>query len=944
MADNNNLEIVISASDQASAMLESINAKLDKLAQGAEDTEAPVKSLGERFDELTGNLENATQPLADATKTFLAIEAGAVALGAALVKVAIDQAGQFEQSLTEINTILKLSPEALGAFEEDILQYAQTSTQSLEQINAAIYNAVSAGVKYEDALKALAVAEQLAVGGNASLEESIKLLTATTNAYGPALDGAGEAADIFFKTVELGVTTIPELNASLGNIVPVAAALGVPLEEVGAALATLTANGIGTAQATTGIKAALDNIISPSKGAQEAAAELGVEFNATALQSKGLVGFLESLVVATGGNAEKMKALFGSTEAYTAVMSLTNDRTEKLKSNLDQIKDSAGAAQAAFEKMKNTLNNVNQTLQNAVNIFLKEFGEEVLENYKGLITSLAGLFNTLGDSIDDGAFDVPIGIIKDFLDEFAGLIDGIAAALPEALAKLDWSGLQNAVDNLKGSFGSLFDGLDLTKPDDLAKVIQNIIDIGNGFINATSGIVEGIKPLIDGVIAAFTKFGEVGADVQVTIGYIGGLATTINTVAGAVSGLGGAIAGAGGLIAAFSSLNPVITAAATTLAAFKVGEWFAEWSGLNKVTDAVVTSFLGVEERAIDASEAIAKMDAKLKEISQTTGVTVGTMDELDQAIADGRIVVDATTGAYRNFTDYLDDWGSTAGFASESAITLAEKMRESGEMSEEAFNKFMAGDKSLESLWATMDKTSAGMQTLDKATKDITQTAAYWGEALDAVRFQFEKGNLTQAQYSAAVKAIDDAAKSAGVELVTMADQQGKNAKSTKDMAEASEKFALEWEKILSAERTAIFEASADIQVAQIEADAERAVAAMEMLSASFQSTGDVLTELIGLWAGLEGLDQQQITEWIEREYEIREQLAQAQIDLVQAEIARMEAQTRLLERGGVELTIQSDGLEPELEAFMFKIIDRVRVAVAGSYEEFLLGCGAGA
>jgi len=388
--------------------------------------------------------------------------------------------------------------------------------------------------------------------------------------------------------------------------------------------------------------------------------------------------------------------------------------------------------------------------------------------------------------------------------------------------------------------------------------------------------------------------------------------------------------------------NPVIAAAATALAAFKVGEWFAEWSGLNKVTDAVVTSFLGVEERAIDASEAIAKMDAKLKEISQTTGVTVGTMDELDQAIADGRIVVDATTGAYRNFTDYLDDWGSTAGFASESAITLAEKMRESGEMSEEAFNKFMAGDKSLESLWATMDKTSAGMQTLDKATKDITQTAAYWGEALDAVRFQFEKGNLTQAQYAAAVKAIDDAAAKAGVNLVTMADQQGKNAKSTKEMAEASEKFALEWEKILSAERTAIFEASADIQVAQIEADAERAVAAMEMLSASFQNTGDVLTELIGLWAGLEGMDQQQITEWIEREYEIREQLAQAQIDLINAEIARMEAQTAMLENGGMDITIQSDGLEPELEAFMYKILDRIRVQVAGSYQEFLLGCGA--
>ena len=128
---------------------------------------------------------------------------------------------------------------------------------------------------------------------------------------------------------------------------------------------------------------------------------------------------------------------------------------------------------------------------------------------------------------------------------------------------------------------------------------------------------------------------------------------------------------------------------------------------------------------------------------------------------------------------------------------------------------------------------------------------------------------------------------------------------------------------------------------MAQIEADSKRAVAAMEMLGASFANTGDVLTELIGLWVGLEGMDQSKIEGWIEREYAIREKLAQAQIDMVNAEIRRLEAQTALLERGGVELKIQSDGLEPELEAFMFRIIDKVRVAVSGSYEEFLLGCG---
>jgi hypothetical protein len=138
------------------------------------------------------------------------------------------------------------------------------------------------------------------------------------------------------------------------------------------------------------------------------------------------------------------------------------------------------------------------------------------------------------------------------------------------------------------------------------------------------------------------------------------------------------------------------------------------------------------------------------------------------------------------------------------------------------------------------------------------------------------------------------------------------------------------------------MFEAKASIDIARIEADAERTIAAFDAMSSSFQNTGDVLTELFGIWAGLDsGFDRNQISEWIEREYKIREDLAKSQISLVEAEIKRMEAQTALLEKGGVEIKISSDGLEPALEAFMFSVIDKVRVQIAGSYEDFLLGCG---
>jgi hypothetical protein len=187
------------------------------------------------------------------------------------------------------------------------------------------------------------------------------------------------------------------------------------------------------------------------------------------------------------------------------------------------------------------------------------------------------------------------------------------------------------------------------------------------------------------------------------------------------------------------------------------------------------------------------------------------------------------------------------------------------------------------------------------------------------------------------------DALNKAKDATLAVSDATKKSAAELEIMNRASADFILAWEEIQSAERVAIFEARADIQVAQIEADAERTVAAFESMSAAFVNTGDVLTELFGIWAGLESsMDQAQVEEWIEREYELREQLAESQIALIDAEIARIEAQTKMLEKVGMEVKISSDGLEPYLEAFMFAVVDRVRTQVAGSYEDFLLGCGA--
>ena len=455
--------------------------------------------------------------------------------------------------------------------------------------------------------------------------------------------------------------------------------------------------------------------------------------------------------------------------------------------------------------------------------------------------------------------------------------------------------------------------VDLTTPEGLATVLQTLIDTGSSFIKITSGIIEGLSPLFEALGAAIEWFNGLDPEIQEAGGYLIGLGATVNTLSGVMKSFGGIISDAGGLISSFKNLHPAIQAVAVAFASFELGVQISEWTGLGKAIQDTLDSWVELAAKVEISDDAMARSKDTLAELGKQLGDTEFTMEDFNKAVADGKLKFNDITGewelagtaagelgtALENGALYFDDWGEGANLAGDATKELDDTLRKTGE----------------------------GID--------------YWYAEVDELEKKLKSGAITELEYAEGLGDIEEAAKEAGVNLILNSEAVMENAMAMEEAAEKSEKFALEWEKILSAERIAVFEAQADIQVAQIEAEVERTVAAMDMLSTSFQSTGEVLTELLGLWAEMEGTDQQQMTEWIEREYAMREDLAQAQIDLIEAEIARMEAQTALLERGGVELTIQSDGLEPELEAFMFKIIDRIRVAVAGSYEEFLLGCG---
>ena len=495
---------------------------------GRNDLTKVMGGMERDFNKLDAVVQSVAAPLAGVADSIMAVDAALLALAVGGLALSIKKSGEFGGQFGEITTLIDATGGSIDEFRKDILNYSVDSTKSLEQVNSALYAAISAGVDYTKSIEFLAAAEKLSVAGLADLGDTTKALISTLNAYGAGTDQATKYSDIMFQTVKLGQTTLGALSTQLAKVTGLAANSGVPFETLSAAVAALTVAGLPTEQALTGIKAALQNIIKPTGESEKMAAALGLQFNATALKTKGFEGVLWDAWRATGGNTEKMAELFGSVEALNAVLILASDKTGKFKSSLEAMGQAGGSTATAYEKVAGSFENVNQRLLNSFDATLVTIGDKLMPQYSAIAGGMADLMKGIKVGVDSGAFD-PLfdylnGVGAALKEQFAG----IAKALPEALGMIDLSGLIRALRELGAAFGMYLGDLDLTAPKDLAAVIQFLIDGITGLIRITSGMVDSFRPFIAQIADFVVAMAQADDETQEATGQVLGFAKVLN--------------------------------------------------------------------------------------------------------------------------------------------------------------------------------------------------------------------------------------------------------------------------------------------------------------------------------------------------------------------------------------------------------------------------------
>lgn len=336
--------------------------------------------VGTRLDAFEKGVKRVSKELGSfgsmATKALTLPIAG----GATAFALATKEAKDFQKGMLEVKTLLpQLSKEGFEKLSKEANEFARKMGVMPEQVTSAMYQAISAGVPEENVFSFLETAAKNSIGGMTDLTTSVDGLTTATNIYGLENLSTQKASDIMFTTMRLGKTTVGELAQNIGVLAPAAEAAGVSFEEVGAAMATVTAQGRTTNVASTQLRAAINELSNEGSTTAKVFKSLsGMSFKNFIASGKTFSDALNLMYSSASKSGKSVENMFSSVEAKGAVLALTGEKAKLFSRNLDEMKNSVGATEQAFGEMDIGLDRQIERATAEIKSIVIEIGENLM--------------------------------------------------------------------------------------------------------------------------------------------------------------------------------------------------------------------------------------------------------------------------------------------------------------------------------------------------------------------------------------------------------------------------------------------------------------------------------------------------------------------------------------------------------------------------------------
>lgn len=458
------------------------------------------------------------------------------AISAAVVmsfKNSLDSALSFSKEMGLIWTLMDVSKKTLDTkIEKDVKENALKAGADLKSSAQQLYWSISAGINEtmgfteKETKNVSSILHEAAAVTGANAADTTKTIIAMANAYENLMEKdvvqrVAKIRDLMFQTTYLGIVSFQDLAAEMGPVAAIGAQMKIPLQELLSLVSFLTQKGVNPAIAMTSLRSTMAEILKPSEEAQQLARRIGLDFSVAAVESKGLIGFLQEVFQKTNGDIEKIVVLFNNVRSLSTVMSHLGDQPRLAKFLSEMYKaGETGAGEKAFEKVAQTTEFKERVIKTRFEIRSEELGkllvpewQKIKVAYLDIMESISFLVKSFwmqfaGDKTASDAFR------KQYEDAVGKMPKGLRTVMQVISWVVTWfAHASNAAYNFFTKIGNaISDEMTRLKAEigfDFIQVTLN--EIGNAWQVVVdkigTGVVYAIK-FVSGLISSFLKIGQ----------------------------------------------------------------------------------------------------------------------------------------------------------------------------------------------------------------------------------------------------------------------------------------------------------------------------------------------------------------------------------------------------------------------------------------------------
>jgi TP901 family phage tail tape measure protein len=353
-----------------------------------------------------------------------------------LISESVGEAIEFQKQVALIGTI---APDA--NFQQIATQVRSISDNfnlPLLETAKGVYQAISNQVgDFGDSLRFTEEAAKFAKATNSSLADSVDLLSGALRSYGLNVEDTAKVSGIFFTAIDKGRVTADQLANAFGRVGPSAQEVGITLEELSAAVASISDKGIATSESLTQFRGIITALTKPTDAMKAKLRELGFSSTESAIGTLRLSGLLEALAQSTDGSTQAFAKLFPNVRGIGGALSITGENLKTFAANIEAAQQNGEEyANSKFLTATNTdAERLTKALNQVSNAFTLELGNALVKtgaefvSVEGRVEFLTGTVKTLAAAVPGlarsiGTLAIGLGALK---------LAAIATASPMAL-------------------------------------------------------------------------------------------------------------------------------------------------------------------------------------------------------------------------------------------------------------------------------------------------------------------------------------------------------------------------------------------------------------------------------------------------------------------------------------------------------------------------------